>query len=285
MKAVDSPPRRGTASRTTTAGDWLQHMLVLIALQARHDVACMAARPKAAIHSLRKRMKKIQSLLHLADPVVGERQREILKSGIREIKEMARPQRDADVMSHLASDLGVKATSGRASLPDAAMLDAFVSELIMTFEEMDLHGLTWNGVMACHLRTCRSARKAWKKARRHHSEEHLHAWRKKVKRQYHQCLALRRWLGQTNRLRRMRRLGSMLGHRHDLDLFATALGFKESDGAAKKTRHKVGSRRKKLTRRIFDRAEKLFARSPSKAKHRLCRRLPSVSEMGQKARR
>jgi hypothetical protein len=282
MKAAETSPQRKAAAQIATAGDWLKHMLVLIAVQARHDVARMASRPKTAIHSLRKRMKKIQSLLRLGDPVLDEQQRETLKSGIREIKEAARSQRDADVMSQLAADLGVKATSGRAALPDATMLDAFVSELIMTFEEMDLHGLTWNGVTACHLRTCRSTLKAWKKTRRHPSEEHLHAWRKKVKRQYHQCLALRRWLGQTNRLRRMRRLGSMLGHRHDLDLFAMALGFKEGSGAAKKTRHKVGSRQKKLTHRIFNRAEKLFARSPWKSKRRLRSRLPSVCETGRR---
>lgn len=278
MKAAASSSQRTAATGTTTAGDWLQHMLVLIASQAQHDVACMDSRPKTAIHSLRKRMKKIQSLLRLADPVLGEQQRETLKSGIREIKEAARSQRDADVMSSLADDLGVKPASDHPSLPDVAMLDAFVSELVMTFEEMDLHGLTWKGVTACHLRTCLSTRKAWKKARRHPSEEHLHAWRKKVKNQYHQSLALHRWLGQTNRLRRMRRLGAMLGHRHDLDLFAMALDSKDGDGAGKKARHKVGSRRKKLTRRIFNRAEKLFARSPSKSRHRLCTRLPAVNE-------
>jgi CHAD domain-containing protein len=260
-------------------------MLVLIASQARHDVACMQSCPRTAIHSLRKRMKKIQSLLRLAEPVLDKQQRQILKSGIREIKEMARPQRDADVMSGLAHDLGVKLTGGHPSLPDVAMLDAFLSELSMTFKEMDLRRLTWIGVAACCLKTCRSAHKAWKKARRHPSKEHLHAWRKKVKNQYHQCLALHRWLGQTTRLRRMRRLGSMLGHRHDLDLFAMALASKEGDGAGKKTRHKLGRRRKKLTRRIFNRAEKLFAHSPSKSKHRLYARLPSVCVPARKVRR
>jgi hypothetical protein len=276
MKASDTSLQRIAGAQMTTAGDWLKHMLVLIALQSRHDVACMASRPKTAIHSLRKRMKKILSLLRLADPVLDEGRREILKSGIREIKEAARAQRDADVMSHLAADLGVKATSEHRCLPDIAMLEAFVSELVMTLEETDLHGLTWKGVTACHLRTCRSTRKAWKKARRHPSKEHLHAWRKKVKNQYHQCLALHHWLGQTSQLRRMRRLGSMLGHRHDLDLFEMALVFNVSEDAGKKTRHKVGHRRKKLTRRIFNRAEKLFAHSPSKSKQRLCSRLPVI---------
>jgi hypothetical protein len=278
MKAADTSPQRKAATQTTTAGDWLQPMLVLIATQARRDVADIDSRPKTAIHSLRKRMKKIQSLLRLADAVLDEQRREILKAGIREIKEAARTQRDADVMAGLADDLGVRVPGQHAALPDVAMLDAFVCELVLTFEEMDLHGLTWNGVIACHLKTCRLTREAWKKARRHPSEKNLHAWRKKVKNQYHQCLALHRWLGQTSRLRRMRRLGAMLGHRHDLDLFAMALSSENGDGAGKKARHKVGSRRKKLTRRIFNRAEKLFASSPSKSKQRLCRRLPVVGE-------
>jgi hypothetical protein len=87
---------------------------------------------------------------------------------------------------------------------------------VADIEEMGLHGLTWTGVTACHVRTCRLTREAWKKARREPSEKNLHARRKKVKNQYHQCLALHRWLGGTSRLCRMRCLGaSQAGESHE----------------------------------------------------------------------
>lgn len=261
--------------QSTSAGDWLQHMLGLIATQARRDVACIPSRPEAAIHSLRKRMKKIRSLLLLAAPGLDEATHEIVKGGIREIKDAAMSRRDADVMEGLAEDLGVRLPAWKIIQPDVAMLDAYVSELVTTFEELDLHGLTWNGVAVCHLRTCRRTREAWQKARRHPSEKKLHTWRKRVKQQYHQSLALYRWLGQSGRLRRMRRLGSLLGRRHDLDVFASILP--DQSGKDRKARHKVGSRRKKLTRRIFNRAEKLYSRPLSKSKRRLSARLTPQS--------
>jgi CHAD domain-containing protein len=267
MKQADTPHRRAAALKIKDAGDWLQHMLVLIANQARRDVAGIPSRPKSAIHSLRKRMKKARSLLLLAGPALDDASLETIKAGIREIKDAAMSQRDTDVMAGLAEDLGVKFPGWRPIPPDITMLDAYVSELAARFEEMDLHGLTWNGITVCHLKTCRRTREAWKKAQRQPSEKRLHTWRKRVKQQYHQSLALHRWLGQDGRLRRMRRLGSVLGHCHDLDVFTSCVT------PDKKLDRKVGNRQRKLKQRAFRRAEKIFSRPLSKTRNRVRTRL------------
>lgn len=277
MKPAHTSRTRPEPSKEMPAGRWLQGVLVQIARQAQRDAASIDARPKEATHSLRRRMKKIQSLLRLAAPAVDDESHENLKAGIRGIKDALTANRDADVLDDLGRDLGVVRAMPRDIQPDAAMLDAFLSELATSFEDMDLSGLTWNGVSYSHLKTCRQARKAWKKADRHPSAKNLHAWRKRVKDQYHQSLALHRWLGEDSRVRKIRRLGSLLGKCHDLDLFACTI-----DGSAgrvdKKLRREVGSRRKKLKRRAFRRAEKIFSRPLSKAKRRLAEELtPSGS--------
>jgi CHAD domain-containing protein len=274
MRTATTFRKHSARPKTTHAGDWLGHVMVHIAEQAKFDLAALPTRPKTAIHALRKRMKKIQSLLQLAAPVVEEEQLETLKAGIRAIKDAAMSRRDADVLIDLGEELGVTVETPRVVRPDATMLDAYLSELVSDLQDLNLSALTWSGVTYQHLKACRRALKAWKKAERDPTMETLHRWRKRVKAQYHQSLALHRWLGQTGRLRRLRRLGSLLGRCHDLDLFCTTIAG--SNGAAGKDRklsRKVGNRRRKLTRRIFNRAERVFTQPLSKAERRLNKRL------------
>ncbi len=269
MKTAAPRHDRASPKRATEAGEWLHRAVVLIAVQARKDVGWIGTRPKTAIHSLRKRMKKLQSLLHLATPALDDQTLNDIKGGIREIKDAAMSQRDSDVLCGLAHDLGVDLPPWHTTRPAVGMLDAYVSELIARLEELDLSGLTWNGVVACHLRSCRRARKAWKKAREHPSEDNLHVWRKRVKDQYHQSLALHRWLGRNRSLRRMRRLGSQLGRCHDLHLLASVLP------RDKTLKRKIGTRSGKLKQRVFSRAERLFANPVSQTQHRVSKRLPA----------
>jgi CHAD domain-containing protein len=270
MKSATSDRERAETPASVSAGIWLQNVMVQIASQAKGDIAALPSRPKTAIHSLRKRMKKIQSLLLLAAPVIEKERLETVKAGIREIKDAAMSRRDADVLTDLGDELGVALETPHVTRPDASMLDAYVTELVADLQELDLAGLTWSGITYNHLKTCRRALKAWKKSERDPTMETLHKWRKRVKAQYHQSLALHPWLGQTGRLRRMRRLGSLLGRCHDLDLFATTVvGSNGGDGEDKKLRRRVGHRREKLTQRIFDRAERVFTRPLAKTEHRL----------------
>jgi CHAD domain-containing protein len=276
MKAATAPRKHSTeaaAPKVMPAGLWLQNVMVQIASQAKLDIAALPSRPKTAIHALRKRMKKVQSLLRLAAPILEKDRLETLKAGIREIKDAAMSRRDADVLTDLGQELGVSLETPHVTRPDASMLEAYVTELASDLQELNLAGLTWSGITYHHLKTCRRALKAWKKAERDPTMETLHIWRKRVKAQYHQSLALHRWLGHGGRLRRMRRLGSLLGDCHDLDLFTeTVVG---SNGDDKKLRRKVGHRREKLTERIFDRAERVFTKPLARTKHRVIERLAS----------
>jgi CHAD domain-containing protein len=271
MKTAKAAPTPHGSSKLVPAGTWLHGLLMKIALRAQADGAWMADSPELAIHRLRKRMKKLQSLLKLAESVQGEEAIESVRARIREVKDALASQRDADVVSALGAELGVVRAGKRRAMPDAKLLKTCLSELVDSTGRMNLSALTWDAVTTSHLKTCRYARKSWKKAQRHPTEKMLHSWRKRVKDQYHQALALHPWLGQSGRLRCMRQLGSMLGKCHDLDLFESTLGHSKGGN---KLRHKLGCRRRKLARRIFRRAERVFDGSLSKARDRFQERLP-----------
>ncbi len=274
MKTASPQENSAGTKAPVTAGRWLQHLLVQIAHQAQEDLTGISERPKIATHALRRRMKKIQALLLLAAPCMEKESLATVRAGIRGIKDALTANRDADVLADLGRDLGVaRRVAIHTERPDLTLLDAFVIELVTFTEHLNLRSLSWDDVIQSYLKTCRRARKAWKKSRRHPTAKTLHTWRKRVKDQYHQSLALHHWLGQTKSLRRIHRLGSLLGDCHDLDIFALAIDFAPPRRDDKELHRKMNHRRKKLKRRAFNRAEKVFNRPISKVKRRLSAKL------------
>lgn len=250
--------------KKVAAGGWLLRLLKQIARQAEADVRAIPDWPDTAIHRLRKRMKKLRSLIQLAFPVMEEAEREAWQERIREIKNAVSTQRDADVMAALEKDLGAgpAPATRRPKRPDTRKLAALVKGLADSVARLGSSGLSWDDVAQQFEKIGRRTRKAWKHARQDANEETLHDWRKLVKRHYHQSLALHRWLGakRDRRLLGMRRLGSLLGRCHDLDVFTTAAGAKRTTAARKKVLRKAGRRRKELTARTFRRAAKLYGK-------------------------
>lgn len=275
MKRAGHHRRRKAAS----AGSWLLGVLTLMTRQARADVAVIPKWPESAVHRLRKRMKKLRSLIQLASPALQAPEREALQQRIRVIKDAVADWRDADVLSALSRDLGATPTRRRPKRPDVRQLTGLVKDLASSIGQQDLSALTWEDVVHCYLKTGKRTRRAWKEAEQHPTEETLHDWRKRVKHHYHQSLALHRWLGrkQDRRLHRIRSLGSLLGRCHDLDVFAISVESKRVSRTNRKVLREIARRRKKLTRRTFRRAAKLFPHSFPGLKH-LEKTTPVVGE-------
>lgn len=286
MTAMSAPShlRHRPAPRAPAAGAWLKRLIVRLSAQAERDAARIATWPQTSIHALRKRMKKLQSLLRLAGPAVDSETLTALRASIRLLKSTVAAQRDADVLAALGKDLGSRPKAIRRKRPQTPAIIAFTQEVTSLVRQLDLDTLTWETVARSHLKTSRRARKAWHKARRDPTVEALHEWRMRVKDHYYQSLALHHWLQQPKNLRRARRLGALLGRCHDLDLFTSALS-KDAARPKKKLVTKLRTRRDKLTRRIFQRAEKVFARSVPKVKRRVTSLLPASAPAPTRRRR
>ena len=76
-----------------------------------------------------------------------------------------------------------------------------------------------------------------------------------MKDHYYQTLALYVWLGHPRRLRRTRRLSSLLGKLHDMDVFLRTQEVDES------TREGFAARREKLLGKVFKKGARVYAKS------------------------
>lgn len=90
--------------------------------------------------------------------------------------------------------------------------------------------------------------------------EQLHQWRGPVKDLYYQSLALHELPGMKGRIENARKLGRLLGKRHDFWLLEQHFRNGEHDGTLKEVR----KRARKTCRRAFGAAERLFCSRPAK---------------------
>ncbi len=249
------------------AGSWLHRLLVQLVHQAARDIRHIPRWEDQSIHNLRKRMKKLQAMLDLAQPVIPKATMASLVKDVRDLKNLLSGPRDTLIMSKLANDLGTTMPAPRAQLsPTASQLRkalASTGQLLIAVRLLDLSHLNWDLVAGRFAKGYKSSRKAWQRAQEDPSPQNLHQWRKKVKKLYYQSTALEPWLHHPKHLRRTRKLGSLLGDCHDLDVFSNSAisgHLKPSKG----WRPKVKARRDALLSRIQRRADKVFSRPARK---------------------
>lgn len=272
-------PEIATSTRTSQshAGRWLNRLLTQLVQQAARDIHKVPRWEEQGVHSLRKRMKKLQAMLRLAKPVVPEPAMQSVLSDVRDLKNLLSGQRDTLVLTKLAHKLGTPISGGHtAPEPTNGKVGkamALSEQLLIDIGLLDLSELTWEMLGDSYAKSYKASRKAWQKTQEEPSAENLHDWRKKVKRLYYQSTALERWLHHPKRLRRTRKLGSLLGDCHDLDVF--------SDSATAGRVHpprgwqsKVQGERDDLLSRIGRRAEKAFSRPSREIKTEMRHALP-----------
>lgn len=261
------------------ASTWMKRLLLHLAQQAARDARHISRWQETTVHSLRKRMKKLQALLLLARPVLGEPDYEALRTRVRSLKNLVGTARDADVMAKLQEKFGSSVWARHTSpLPRStiARLTAQADHLVRLVRETDFTGLDWDMVATAHALTYQKGRKAWQHAQENPEPETLHKWRTQVKRLHYQATALHPWIETEKELQRSRKLGSLLGRCHDLDVFADMVKA-EKLKAPSGWKQDLRERRKDLMPRIFRRAAKVFSRRSRKIKQRSRHSLPSLS--------
>ncbi|RBP40454.1 CHAD domain-containing protein [Roseimicrobium gellanilyticum] len=275
--SLDLESTASTRSSHSHAGRWLHRLLTQLVQQSTRDIHKVPQWEEQGVHSLRKRMKKLQAMLRLAAPVAPESSMKSVLRDVRDLKNLLSGQRDTLVLTKLARkldtpvpDLHAEFQSSGGKVRKAMLLS---EQLLIDIGLLDLSQLTWDMVGAMYVKSYKASRRAWRRAQEDPSAENLHDWRKKVKRLYYQSTALERWLHHPKRLRRTRKLGSLLGDCHDLDVFNDSVqtGRIHPESGWKS---KVKQERSSLLSRIEQRAEKAFSRPSCKIKTEMRHALP-----------
>jgi len=260
MKHTITRSRRVPATNME-AGAWLQRLLLQVCSQAVTDVRRISLWPTDAVHALRKRMKKLQSLLRLVPPGPEPEALRSLRAAIGKLKATVAVRRDNDVLVELARDLGVHRRLTRNAPIDPAPILLQVRALMRQVRVLNLADLNWEQLDRRYQKTCRRAQQAWKAVQRQPKGELFHEWRKRVKDLHFQTLALHLWMRRPKQRRRTHQLGALLGQRCDLDLYQARLE-RAKQRPPRKLMAAVKVRQVQLTRRIFQRAEAVFERGP-----------------------
>lgn len=263
-------------SQHPAPGAWMKRLLLQLAARAEHDARRIPAWPGTSIHSLRKRIKKLSALLRLASPCIKPAELDALRTTLRNIKHSVAAQRDSDVMAGLMHEFGLPVPHRQVPPVQGRKVLALIHEARRQLQHLPMADPSWELVARRYVKTYDNARKAWKLARKQPRPATLHQWRTKVKEHYYHSLALDRWMKQPRHLRRVRRLGSLLGSCHDVDVLTDSLSTNGNPPDDAPTA-RLSAKRAKLTRRIFHRAEKVFARPVSDLERRVNRALPRAS--------
>jgi CHAD domain-containing protein len=259
-KASTQPP---------TADAWLKHLLLQLVAGAATDIKAIPARPEAALHRLRVRMKKAGALLRLAKLVISKTKRKQMLGQMRQIKDSCAGPRDAAVIAKLAGELGKKsglryalpAGSKRiAPLPKMEKLRALLARLRRELKIETFDGLTWDDVKGEYESCYKAGRHALRKANKTEDAEDYHEWRKRVKTLYFQMSALHGSVPHLRkRMRRTHKLGHVLGRDHDLTLLEEKTGAQAPGSPWEKV---IGKERKRLRSRILKLGGKVYRQSP-----------------------
>ena len=238
---------------------------------------------EAAVHDIRVLMKRLRGLLRLYVPA-GKR--DIVKQLNPVLRDVARSfaaQRDSHVLLETLQQV-----EGRATRTVARQLRQIVRELDqltaavspeLSAEKMaedlvwvralwheELAGLDEATLQDSLARSYRRNRKQGRESLKLRDKEVLHDWRKRVKYLYYQMCALP--AGDDNfsaEMERMRKLGSILGKVHDLDIltvYLLAQGYENEHimRLISKRRVRLVKKIRRLYRKLFFRTTKEFRR-------------------------
>lgn len=208
------PPSRATA------GIALRAALTKLLREVRRSVATFPDDPSAKAHFIRTRIKRLQSLSRLM-PHASLWRKEFLQLCGR-LKDLFAPMRDSTILAGLAEKYAPGAVL-RLKSPAVPDLEVAARIALHAVEQIELYtdwsSIKWGGISHRAAVTYRTARDAWKQARRTNApDEALHLFRRRLKRLLYQC----EYLGGRIRLarftRRIERVGETLGEIQDICL-------------------------------------------------------------------
>lgn len=234
-----------------------------------------------AVHDVRVLMKRLRGLLRLYRHAGRKEEVAQLNAMLRDVARTFAAQRDFHVLSQTLQTM-----AGGASRPVARQLQVILGELEQQTAEVAPElapeqlaaDLAW--VRSCWLeqlatveekalwrsllRLYRRNRRQGRKALRLRDEAVLHDWRKQVKYLYYQLCALPVFVDgpRTDDMEALRKLGSLLGKIHDLDVLADYLTQESYED--EQIRRLVRKRRTRLVKKVRRLYQRLFSRSSRK---------------------
>jgi CHAD domain-containing protein len=256
--------------------------------------------PADQIHQVRKRLKKLRALLRLVRDDIGKSAYQAENDRLRTLGRRLSAARDAQVMLDtavaLAGDHPELATSGfdalrsylqsqleREAVDDRSaghLIDEVSGELAAADARVDDWPLDTNGFsgLAPGLRRAyKKGRKALKHLDNDSTDDHLHAWRKRVKDQwYHGRLLESVWPEVMScRVDELKKLSELLGDYHDLAVFQATLGQLPEDilcdGSDAQWNRCVAQEKDMLRRNAEQLGARVYAEPPKAFEHRLKR--------------
>ena len=249
-------------------GERLAQVLQGLAKQVEADLQRMQATPAQSIHALRRRLKKMQSILQLVRSQTSSTLRKQLRRHLHALKDAFATQRDREVRIRLAEKIASPALadclqqqqlSGQLELMPLTSHKAGAAKLSRLLQSPELASGTRATIRKAHQRSYRRARAAWLTALAASTPEHLHAWRKRVKSFYYQTLLLQHRRGrQRKQLHRLHQLGHWLGLDHDLYLLNLWMTQSPKQPCFARVQSKIGRWQKKQLGQIFKAGEVLF---------------------------
>lgn len=238
---ISAPPAsRLPPPQALPAGRRLERVLGTLARLLATDLLNIPAQGEKAVHNLRRRAKKLRSLVSLAAGCTSQAGLDESTSVIRSIKNAYTGSRERGVVLSTAEKVGGRALTRllKAAAPvtpappmaEAATLPALLSAL-------PVHELSWSDLRDRCKHEEHTARRRWLQACDNPTAENLHACRKKTKALYFQLVFLRLLKGGRKRkIKLARRLSHHLGEHHDLHMLRLELEKRGclSNGVARK---------------------------------------------------
>jgi hypothetical protein len=247
---------------------------------ALRDVDRLKTHEAVATHQLRVRMKKLLALLRLGRARIPDETFEAIRMHLRAVKNACAANRDAVVRDklveklsrrfHLSPRHAMHLAGRHLEAPPASFLRHQLCALAQLVEMTSIGRLTADQVIAAHALTYRKGRRLMKESFDGAAEASLHRWRHRVKDLHYQTLAIRHLPGASRRVRRARKLGSLLGRERDLAGLAREPAYAAKRGAWS---HLIHEHRSSLRQRILLLGHKLYDPAAQHFQHKMERRL------------
>jgi CHAD domain-containing protein len=243
------------------------------------------SRPPAAVHGVRKEIKKLRAIFRLVREEIGRAAYRKARKSMRRAAGQLASARDARVMFQAFEQLAGEGAARRFPIlhrtlkkhcrrathrfNDADAGAAAGRALRKTGRHIDRLKFTASGwaALAPGLRqSYQRGRQAGEQARRQPSPEHLHAWRKEVTTFWYQLRLLRPdWPGTTRTLtQKLNRLGELLGDHHDLVLLKQFVTEQTQNEEATALNPLIEARQIKLSVAALKLGAQVYKRSPAK---------------------
>ncbi|MDH3527242.1 MAG: CHAD domain-containing protein [Gammaproteobacteria bacterium] len=260
---------------------------------AQHDLTEPQADPDAAVHAVRKSMKKLRALLRLVRPVIKGKAFRTADRAVRRLARQLGGARDSTVMlsafdqlvEHFSPFLNDAAYTPvrqvlanryqvaieqRLSSMDYDSLRSELHNLERLLTQLDLGEFSEKKLLGSVQKTYRQGRGELAALRADPSTEHGHAMRKQAKYLWYQLRLLRKSndIQHKQLVQELNELGEILGHDHDLAVLSDTLQ-RQPDICCNAIRSElvtglIETRRVALLSAALRLADKIYAQKPKR---------------------